>query len=337
MNNEIYLSELSQRDCPWDLHRWQSELVAALYRLSSDEAVGLHKYAKRIDGCSQLLDFVLKSNDVGEVRLKLQEAWFCRVRSCSVCIWRRSMMWRARFYNAVPRVMEAYPEHRFIFLTLTLRNCDLEQLRSTIQLMVAAWKRLAQSKEFRVVVGFVRSLEVTRNPQTDQAHPHFHCLLMVPGSYFKSREYLSKARWGELWARSLRIDYQPGVHVRALKPRPGVDGGELAGLEAALRETLKYSVKPGDLIGGAVLDERKNLVLGDQRNQVNALWLHEFTKQMHNVRATSVGGILRQFIAETDPEDLIHPEGQLQEEVLDDDIRLFFGWRDQVKRYVQRR
>lgn len=362
MENEIYLSDVSERDRPWDVHRWQAELVADLYRASannegdtgsytgyqSSEAVSSSvRYAERMEKCSRCLEFALKSDDLGEIKFKLQTAEFCRVRYCPTCQWRRSLMWRARFLEAVPKILEAYPKHSFIFLTLTVRNCELAELRETVQLMNKAWGRLSDLKEFPAK-GFVRSLEVTRNSEADQAHPHFHALLMVPDSYFK-KTYLSQKRWRELWQRSLRIDYDPWINVKKVRPdfkgTPAkfydgdtqfISGGaETVGLHKALCETLKYSVKPGDLIGGSIVGPDFNL-RADPRNEVNAAWLVELTKQMHNLRATTVGGVFRQFLKEEEPEDLIHPDGQADDEDLqEEDIRLFFGWRSRVKRYAQ--
>jgi plasmid rolling circle replication initiator protein Rep len=328
MDNEIYLSDLSERDRPWDGHRWDCELVAGLYGQNEE----FRRYAERMAGCSQFLDFILKSDDLGEIKLKLQEVWFCRVRHCPVCQWRRSLMWRARFYNAVPKIIQAYPSHRFIFLTLTVRNCDLKDLRSTVNLMVESWKRLTKLKDFPAL-GYVRSLEITRS-RLNQAHPHFHCLLMVPGSYFKSRDYLSQVRWTELWQRSMRLDYPPRVDIRSVRSKTGETGG-ITALQAAIVETLKYSVKPSDLVAGVRLDQAKNLIPDSHVNQSETEWLYELTRQLHKLRATSVGGILRQFVSDSDPEDLIHPEGQELEPVLDDDIHLLFSWREQVKRYAK--
>lgn len=361
MENEIYLSDVSERDRPWDERRHDAEVVGDLYRLSagnendtgsyisceSSEAVSSSaRYSERIQKCSRFLEFALKSDDSGEIKFKLQAAEFCRVRHCPVCQWRRSLMWRARFLEAVPKILEAHPKHSFIFLTMSPRNCELAELRQTVQLMNKAWVRLSRLKEFPGD-GFVRSLEVTRNADTAQAHPHFHVLLMIPDSYFKSRGYLSQKRWRELWQRSLRVKYDPRFHVKKVRPdfkgTPSkfydgdtqfISGGaKTVGLHKALCETLKYSVKPGDLIGDSIVGSDLNLN-ADPRNEVNAAWLVELTKQMHNLRATTVGGVFRQFLKEEEPEDLIHPEGHT-EDLEEEDIRLTFGWRSRVKRYAQ--
>jgi hypothetical protein len=63
----------------------------------------------------------------------------------------------------IEKIMSEYPSHRWIFLTLTVKNPHVTDLRSTIQEMNTGWKRLTQSKRFsNVVDGFIRTTEVTR-------------------------------------------------------------------------------------------------------------------------------------------------------------------------------
>ena len=329
---EVYLSDVSERDKPWDSHRYQSDLISGLYAYSLDadsDSVFL-RYAQRISECSRVLDFVLKSSDLGECKLKLQNCHCCRCRHCAICQWRRSLAWRARFYVAVPKIVEAYPTHRFIFLTLTARNCDIEQLRILIDQMTRAWKCLSLCKEFPAV-GFVRSMEVTR-AKDDQAHPHFHCLLMVSGSYFTTG-YLKQTEWRQLWQKSLKVEYEPWVHIQSIKERVTRTGEQLPALQAALTETLKYSVKPSDLIGLADLDE-KGYLKKSSKNWFNSDWLRELTMQMHGLRATSLGGIFRKFVCEKEPEDLIHLESDDADPILESDLHMLFGWRPASKRYA---
>ncbi|MCE4093448.1 protein rep, partial [Klebsiella pneumoniae] len=82
------------------------------------------RYGARMACCGGLLRFgwsTLKAT--GETRLRLREAHFCRVRHGPVCQWRRSLMWQARFYQSLPRIVADYPDSRWMFLTLTVRNC----------------------------------------------------------------------------------------------------------------------------------------------------------------------------------------------------------------------
>ena len=222
------------------------------------------------------------------------------------------MAWRARFFRAVPKVLEAHPGVNWIFLTLTVRNCAIEELRATVDGMNKAFHRLVKRKQFPAM-GYVRSLEVTRSSD-GSAHPHFHALLVVPPSYFKGSSYVSQAKWTELWQSCLKVDYTPIVNVKSVKPKKGTEG---TGIDRAILETLKYGVKEDDLIA-------------------DDAWLAELTKQLHKTRAISVSGILKDFIKEDEPEDLVNTdEDSIDSSQVDDEDRIIFGWLPELKRYVQ--
>lgn len=313
-SDAFYLTSFSEKDKPWDKHRSVAVEVEKLYTETF-----LDSYARRINKCSEWLTFHFKVNETGEVALKLKDARFCRVRHCPVCQWRRSMMWRARFFESIPKVLTDYPKARFIFLTLTVKNCSISELKQTIAQMNLAWRRLTDRASFPAI-GFVRSLEVTKG-YDQTAHPHFHCILMVPGGYFGGKQYVSQAKWTEMWKSCLRIDYTPVVNVKAIKPDKNVITtkklDEKSPIVKAILETIKYSVKEGDL-------------------QMDAQWLAELTTQLHKTRAISVGGILKEYIKEEEPEDLINTE--IQEE-LEEETEIFsitFGWRETIQRYVSR-
>jgi len=220
-------------------------------------------------------------------------------------------MWRARFFQAVPQVREAHPTARWVFLTLTVRNCPLEELRATLKAMNDGWKRLIQKKGWPAL-GFVRSTEVTRG-KDGLAHPHFHALLLVPASYFSGPHYIKQDTWRELWQSAMRLDYLPVVNVKAVKPKKGLPEGTDP-VAIAVLETLKYGVKEADLMQ-------------------DAAWLHELTVQLHKTRAVAVGGVLKGFFKEEEPEDLIHGEDDLINESNDAEAIVLFGWREMVKRY----
>ncbi|PAP01099.1 protein rep, partial [Salmonella enterica] len=67
---------------------------------------------------------------------------YCRVRHCPVCQRRRSLMWQARFYQSLPKIVADYPDGRWMFLTLTVRNCAIEDLGVTLTSMNAAFQRM---------------------------------------------------------------------------------------------------------------------------------------------------------------------------------------------------
>jgi plasmid rolling circle replication initiator protein Rep len=220
-------------------------------------------------------------------------------------------MWRARFFQTIPKLVNDYPKGRFIFLTLTIKNCGIDELRETLARMNKAWTRLSQRKEFPAL-GWVKSMEVTRGAD-GTAHPHFHCLLMVTEGYFK-RGYVSQAKWTELWASCLRVNYNPVVNVKVVKNKNVEDSNDpKSGLVAAVCETLKYGVKESDLVA-------------------DPAWLLELTKQLHKTRAIAVGGCFRKYLSEAEPEDLIHGD-QEPTEVSEDDPKITFAWQQEKKRY----
>jgi len=294
------LSEVSPKDKPWDKHRKNADTVSAYYQLGD-----MPDYARRVSSCSQLLDFrLVPESEQGEYKLKLSAAFFCRVRHCPVCQWRRSLQWKARAYQALPRVVADYPKARWLFVTLTMKNCAVQDLREALSHLNKSFKRLTELKVFPAL-GWVKSVEVTRGRDGKTAHPHLHCLLMVKPSFF-SRNYIKKKEWIALWQKCLRVDYKPVLDVQAVKPKDSPVG--------LVSEVLKYATKESDLVA-------------------DPYWFAEYVRQVHRTRAVSVGGVLRGYFRdlEREPDDLIgkdeEGEGQL------DEGHLYFGWKRREQRY----
>ncbi|EEV6722892.1 protein rep [Escherichia coli] len=313
------LTDYSPEDKPWDERRSFSDDVGGIYL----RAAGFEHYGERVGACSGILRFGWSTNtETGETRLRLRDARFCRVRHCPICQWRRSMMWQARFYQSLPKIVAEYPGARWLFLTLTVRNCSIDALGETLTAMNAGFLNLKRRKEFRGVLGWVRTTEVTRG-KDGSAHPHFHTLLMVPPSMLSGREYVKHARWVELWRDCLRVAYDPNVDIRVVKSRKPKDDESLPcvaaeQLRGAVVETLKYSTKPADMLA-------------------DPEWFLELTRQVHKRRFVATGGALKnvlQLERETN-EDLIMADGM--PEGTDDGSRLAFSWVPVVKKYQRDR
>lgn len=305
----VYLSDLSKKDKPWDDHKRVSETVAGLY-----DQVGYEKYPERIRDCANRLEFQVKRDDKGENQFKLHAARFCRVRTCPVCQWRKELMWRARFFKHIPEIREDYPSARFVFLTLTVKNCPVKNLRKTVESMNQGWRRLTNRKIFPAL-GFVRALEVTRG-KDGSAHPHFHVMMMVKPSYF-THGYIKQSQWTELWRDCMRLDYEPIVNIKAVKNlKVNQIGKDPSDLSAGICETLKYSVKEQDLTA-------------------DPHWLDVYTRQIHKLRSVSLGGVFKEYMAEDDPEDLIHSELEEEQNVNlpEEPLMLFFQWNEYRAKY----
>lgn len=297
-----YLSDYSPKDKIWDKHKALSDVIARLYADGGDE---WEKYAKRVHQCAGFLEFADEvDRSTGEVKPKLRRASFCRVRHCPICQWRRSLVNKARFLSHLPAVLAAHPGSRLLFLTLTIRNCDISELRCSIKAMNKALRRMIQRKTWPAL-GWVKSIEVTRG-QDGSAHPHFHIVLLVPGKYFTGRAYIKQADWTDAWQQALQVDYQPIVDVRAIQ----------RGQESQVApELLKYATKPADMIGD--LD-----------------WFLEYSRQTRGMRFVESGGVFRDVLKDDPDEDeMIHTNEDGDEPAEEDAPGRWFKWDRPIKRY----
>ena len=299
-DEHTFLESLSEKDKPWDKHRKNADIVSNYYRQG-----GMDSHAERVSLCSQLLEFnMLLDKKVGQQKLKLASAKFCRVRHCPICQWRRSLRWKAKAYENLPKVVADYPNGRWIFLTLTMKNCQLTDLRETLHHLNQSFRRLTQLKAFPGI-GWVKSVEITRG-RDGSAHPHLHCLIMLKDSYYKE-DYLSKSDLIALWKQCLRVDYCPVLDVKAVQAESSPVG--------LIAEILKYQCKESDLIA-------------------DCDWFLEYVKQVHGTRAVGVGGVLRDYFRELEeePEDLIGHDEESTEDT--QGPSLYFRWNRKIRKYV---
>jgi len=319
-----YLTDLSPRDAKW------KELKPQNLAMANDYAGTVYdKYYDKMNGCSGFLRFALVPNEQGESVHKLQDANFCRIRHCPICQWRRSLMWRSRTIRAMTRILTDYPGKRFIYLTLTWKNCELKDLSDSIVHANQSWQRLLKRPQFKVL-GWLRNLEITRSP-IGEAHPHFHALLMVAPGYF-AQDYLNQKDWIALWRSCLRVEYDPSVRVNVVKPRKKIttDTSDIPplideGLLKAIRYTLKYSTKPEDLIS-----------TDTSVSQDIQAWLVGLTEQLYNKRAIATGGIFKKYLAEdSEVMSLIVDDSTIDtSDKISQDSKISYAWKDEQLDYA---
>lgn len=370
-NLEQYLSSFSPKDAKFDIHKSLGEQIAHLYCLESSDGVkgflsgekfvSFDTYSGRIRSCGSWLKFWKT-----EEAVRLIDARFCKVPYCPMCQSRRSLKWRAKFLAALPEIQAKYPSHKWVFLTLTIKNCDLSELRSQIQHMGKSFTRLSQLADYPLV-GSIKSLEVTRvwdwydssgnflgrhgttwyyrqnDPDkiswtvkpTNEVHPHFHVLGLVPASYFTGRCYITQERWAQMWKQSLRIEYDPIVHIQKVKNKKGKSPienpddsiNDESGMMKGICETLKYTVKENDLIGKFCDDE-----------DTNSIWLKGLTQELYKLRRVDYGGVLKEFGKEVEKEldDLIQIEDIEENGTEQNGSERIAFWNVQLKRYVMK-
>jgi hypothetical protein len=135
--------------------RFNAPIARALGMDSATVDIG-----RRMANCAGRLGLRLELPDDGPVAAHLESAMLCQCRLCPFCEWRRTRAWRARVIRGLTKLQEERPTMRAVFLTLTVRNCPLGDLRETIGELHAGWGRLSRLSEFPTAF-WLRRTEVT--------------------------------------------------------------------------------------------------------------------------------------------------------------------------------
>lgn len=183
---------------------------------------------------------------------RLYNANFCRQRLCPMCQRRKSL----KTYSDFMKLLHYLNDYAFLHLTLTVPNCPLNELAENISFMNKCSSKLFSLAEFKKAFrGVVRCLEVTYNSSTISFHPHFHCLIAVKKSYFKSRDYIKAEKIQLLWSALWKMRYESlksnkwdsdELLSHALNTSELLQIHIVKADRGAIPEIAKYSVKPLD-------------------------------------------------------------------------------------------
>ncbi|HDD0346833.1 TPA: protein rep [Staphylococcus aureus] len=233
------------------------------------------KKAHNVKQCGSVLEF--KPTEEGY--LKLYKTWFCKSKLCPVCNWRRAMKNSYQAQRVIEEVVKEKPTARWLFLTLSTRNAiDGETLEQSLKDLTKAFDRLSRYKKVsKNLIGFMRSTEVTVNQNDGSYNQHMHVLLCVENAYFRKKEnYITQIEWVDLWQKALRVNYRPVANIKAIKPNQKGDKD----IQAAIKETSKYSVKSSDYLTGD--SEKDSEIVSD------------LEQGLYRKRMLSYGGLLKQ-------------------------------------------
>lgn len=222
------------------------------------------------------------------------EANFCKQRLCPACSWRRSI----KIYGATSRILDYIDANekgavKYLFLTLTIRNVPLPRLSETIDHMAEAYHRMTMNKAWkRRVLGAMRTLEITINPETHEAHPHYHLILAVDRSYATKGDklYWTHGDWQAQWQQAARLDYAPQVSIERVRGR-----------KAGIAEVSKYMAKDTDYL----IDSMQAKMGTEEAEALTDYLVSQLTTQLKGRRLISYTGILRkaqQALRIKDPE-----------------------------------
>jgi hypothetical protein len=292
----------NDRDQLWHYRKRENLFIADLY-----QQAGRLDYYRGMTKCGTYLKFAYGNFDeeTQQIPIRLVAINACGIRHCPNCQYLRSRKWQAKTFQVLPKIYNLYPYYRWIFLTLTVKTCEITDLRKVFKAMNEGFRRLTQRKDFPAF-GWIKSFEVSRcydlyynskyimrtgltgikkwtedmkkkdskfNQElistipTTECHPHFHILILVPPSYF-GRGYISQDQYTSDWQACMKLGYKPIVHVTAVKD-----------ILKSVPEIVKYQTKSQDLKG-------------------DPEYLLELTNQMHGLRAVNTGGAIAPLLKE---------------------------------------
>ncbi|MCF1458961.1 MAG: protein rep [Shewanella sp.] len=265
-----------------DFRKQKLKSIAVAEAMSTSE---FEKRSERMSECGSYLSFAVAAS--GDKRLF--RANFCKDRMCPACQRRRSLVIFHQVKNVSKAILSDFPTYKFLLLTLTVPNVPASQLGAEISHMAKSWQRLTKRKDFGVVKGWFRTLEVTYNGDRDDYHPHYHVLLCVPSGYFK-KTYIRHERWLELWQEATRYPQITQVDVRAVRPNPKRQDSDP--LASAAAEVGKYATKPGNYLTR----------LGDRYFAVDQV-VQELARGIHRRKLVAFGGIMLEYASKLDFDD----------------------------------
>lgn len=253
------------------------------------------KKAERVKDCAEVLEYKC---DLVTGEINLFKVWFCKSRLCPMCNWRRTMKHGIQTQRVVAEVIKRKPKARWLFLTLTVKNVyDGEELNESLSKMARGFRNMTQYvKVKKNLIGFMRATEVTFNKLDNSYNQHMHVLLCVESTFFYNTEnYITQKQWTGFWKRAMKLDYDPVVDVRAIKPKNKYK----TDIQSAIDETAKYPVKHMDFMTD---DEEKNLQI-----------VSDLEEGLHRKRLISYGGLLKEVhkelnLDDVEDGDLIHTD-----------------------------
>lgn len=179
---------------------------------------------------------------------QILKANFCKQRLCPVCNYISSCIAWHKISASIGFIRAKHPAVQFVFMTVTVRNCQAGELSEKLDEVLQGFRRLTNRKTWKDrTLGVLRGLEITYNAKSRSYHPHIHMLVAVDGEYFskENKKYITVETLRKWWSESARLDYHVQVDIRKVDSE-----------DNAVAEVAKYAVKTADILKADSDDEQ---------------------------------------------------------------------------------
>lgn len=306
----------------------QEEIFSAPYKNKKIVEVFEKFDEKDADRIRKCMSFAVFRFNPNTHKRKLVSTNFCHHRFCRECSLRISHI---KYHNLIKilKVAKENYNQKFLHLTLSLKNCGMNELTKGLDNLQMGFKNLFSRRKYkRVINGYYRSLEITFNEEKKTFHPHLHIIIAVDPSYFNyGKDFLWQNEMIEEFKQSAKVDYLPTAHISSLywldengekvfEFEENEDEDLNLNFEKAIKEGAKYVTKIKDIL--ELKDE--DLKIEVMKNMNNSLY---------NRRLSSYGGILRKIFNDLKLEDednanLLHINDENDFEESNDDFYILF-------------
>lgn len=205
----------------------------------------LEAYAGRHERMKECNNYI-KIKEDKDGNIKVQQTNLCRDRFCVLC----NKIKSSKRVKEMTNVLNKMYKDNYLYknsgnvlslITLTIKNCDLDELHQTINDIQAGYKKFYERKKVKDnIIAISKNVEITLNEKTRQAHPHIHLLTI------NKRKSITTKDIQLLWKESMKLDYIPQCDiVEAYETNE--ETGQKEDIHdfniKAVREALKYSFK----------------------------------------------------------------------------------------------
>lgn len=168
----------------------------------------------KISNCANFLLF--QQNDQKNFLLN---STFCSNRFCLICSFLKARKKSAELYKILQEI-EKKRKISIIHLSLPYKKIEYKNLKENLAVFNKAFNALKNRDEFKnAVLGYFRITNFLGDDLDFESS--FDCFLIVGVRYFKNREYISRAKWQELWQNSLGFKPDKNIVTKRINAENG--------------------------------------------------------------------------------------------------------------------
>lgn len=273
---------------PWAEYKQKSKYVAKLMKeivAEKSNTIYTDKMAERVENCSQYLTFAKEDEDAP---FRLQKAYYCNNRLCYTCNALKARKIYQRTLRLVDDMMWNNPKGiKFMHVSLTVKNVEGEDIRSTFDKMSKAWSDIVDQvkrkhKRYKLdglkklsenYLGYFRSYEVTYNPNKKNYHPHIHAIFALKND----DNEISTTELKEIWKHYMKLDYVPEVELFMVQEKGTFD------ICQSVANIAKYMTKGIDV-------DLRDLMKKDAKSLIETIG-----REMKNLKTITYQGIFKEY------------------------------------------